>query len=65
VSIGDQEIDLALGHGAQVANRSYALQTWLIEIRPAAEQAGTLADWEELVDELVVAGAGQLAGYSE
>ncbi len=56
---------LALGHGAQVANRSYALQTWLIEIRPAVEQAGTLADWQELVDELVVAGAGQLAGYSE
>ena len=56
---------LALGHGENVATQSYALQTWLIEIRPAVEQAGTLDDWQQLVDELVVAGAGQLAGYSE
>jgi hypothetical protein len=54
-----------LGHSEQIAARSYYLQTWLIDTRPAAEQSGSLADWQELVDELVVAGAGDLAAYSE
>jgi hypothetical protein len=56
---------LALGHVEHVASHSYALQSWLIEMRAAAEQAGTLSEWQELVDALVVAGAGRLAPYSE
>lgn len=56
---------LALGHVEHVASHSYALQSWLIETRAAAEQTGTLSEWQELVDALVVAGAGQLAPYSE
>jgi hypothetical protein len=56
---------LALSHAGDVAARSFTLQSWLIETRPAAEHAGTLGDWQELVDALVVAGASELAPYSE
>lgn len=56
---------IALKHAEHVAARSFALGSWLIETRPAAEEAGTLGDWQELVDSLVVAGAGELAPYSE
>ena len=47
------------------AGHSLTLSTWLIESRPVAERAGLLACWQEIVDALVVAGARQLAPYSE
>jgi predicted DNA binding CopG/RHH family protein len=56
---------LALDHVEHVVARSFALNSWLIETRSAAEHAGTLSDWQELVDALVVAGATELAPYSE
>ena len=48
-----------------IANRSYLLPTWLIEIRPAAaEDIELLAIWQQVVDDLVVAGVARLAPYS-
>ncbi len=56
---------LVLDHVAGVVNRSFMLTRWLVDIRPAAENADTLDSWQELTDALVVAGATTLAGYSE
>jgi predicted DNA binding CopG/RHH family protein len=56
---------LVLDHVPTVVNRSYMLTRWLVDIRPAAEDADTLDSWQELTDALVVAGATTLAGYSE
>ena len=48
-----------------IANRSYLLPTWLIEVRPAAaEDIELLAIWQQVVDDLVVAGVARLAPYS-
>ncbi len=47
-----------------IANRSYLLPTWLIEMRPVAVDAGLLAIWQQIVDDLVVAGVTRLAPYS-
>jgi hypothetical protein len=54
---------LANPHG--VAGRSFLLSTWLIETRAAATDAGLSADWQRVVDALVVAGVSRLAPYSE
>jgi hypothetical protein len=48
-----------------VARRSYLLAEWLIELRAASENAGTLRTWQDIVDALVVAGVARLAPYSE
>jgi hypothetical protein len=48
-----------------VARHSYLLAEWLIDLRAASEDAGTLPLWQELVDSLVVAGVSRLAPYSE
>jgi hypothetical protein len=49
----------------RIANRTFLLSSWLIEIRSAASDAGLLAEWQRLVDALVVAGVTRLAPYSE
>jgi len=56
---------LALPAPDRVANRTFLLSSWLIEIRSAALDADLLADWQRIVDALVVAGVIRLAPYSE
>jgi hypothetical protein len=48
-----------------IVRRSYLLSEWLISIRSAASDSGALADWQQLVDALVVAGDTQLSPYSD
>ncbi len=55
---------LVLASPATVARRSYFVTEWLIEVRCAAEETGLLADWQQVVDALVVAGVTKLAPYS-
>ena len=57
--------DLVLAEPSRVANRSFLISSWLIEIRSAASDAGLLPDWQQMVDALVVAGVTRLAPYSE
>ena len=56
---------LVLADPAHAAGHSFALPVWLTEIRTTAVEVGRLADWQEVVDALVVAGVTQLAPYSE
>jgi hypothetical protein len=57
--------DLVLAAPQSVANRTYLLVGWLIEIHSAARE-NHLADlWQQIVDALVVAGEAKLAPYSE
>jgi DNA-binding transcriptional ArsR family regulator len=56
---------LVLADPGRVANRTFLLSSWLIEVRPAASDAGVLSDWQRVVDALVVAGVSRLAPYSE
>jgi hypothetical protein len=57
--------NLVLASPERVANRTFLLSSWLIEIRSAAYDAGLVADWQRIVDALVVAGVTRLAPYSE
>ncbi|MGH2892600.1 MAG: hypothetical protein ACRDPM_04930 [Solirubrobacteraceae bacterium] len=57
--------NLALASPTSVANRSFMLTPWLIEIRSSASGIGLEADWQRVVDALVVAGVTRLASYSE
>ncbi len=57
--------NLILPNPGGVANRSFLVSSWLIEIRPAAADAGLLPSWQRVVDALVVAGVNRLAPYSE
>ena len=57
--------NLVLADPDRVARRAYSPSNWLIEIRAAAVDAGLLANWQEVVDALVVAGVSRLASYSE
>jgi DNA-binding transcriptional ArsR family regulator len=56
---------LVLADPGRVANRTFLLSSWLIEMRQAASDAGLLSDWQRVVDALVVAGVSRLAPYSE
>ena len=56
---------LVLVDPARIAGRTFLLTDWLIDTRSAAVDAGLLADWQEVVDALVVAGVTRLAPYSE
>lgn len=56
---------LVLASPGKVANRTFLLSTWLVEIRQPASDAGLLSDWQRVVDALVVAGVARLAPYSE
>jgi hypothetical protein len=47
--------NLVLANPGRVANRTFLLSSWLIEVRPAASDAGLLPDWKRVVDALVVA----------
>lgn len=55
---------LVEGHAGRVANRSYVLPAWLIEVKPTVVDAAHLSMWQQIVDELVVAGDARLASYS-
>lgn len=56
---------LVLANPGRIANRTFLLSSWVIEIRSAASDAGLLAPWQRVVDALVVAGVSRLAPYSE
>lgn len=56
---------LVLANPEHVSRRSFLLTTWLIESRAAATDAGLQAEWQRVVDALVVAGVSRLAPYSE
>ncbi len=56
---------LVLADPSRVANRTYLLSSWLIEVRQASSDAGVLSDWQRIVDALVVVGVSRLAPYSE
>ena len=56
---------LVLADPDQIARRISMLPDWLIEVRPAAVDTGLMAEWQQVVDALVVAGVRQLAPYSQ
>ena len=56
---------IVLADPASVASGTYMLTTWLIETRSAAVEAGSLAEWQKVVDAMVVAGDSRLAPYSD
>ena len=56
---------LVLADVDQVSRRTYLLSSWLTDIRDAAIVGGAQAEWQRLVDALVVAGDRSLAPYSE
>ncbi|MDQ0828186.1 DNA-binding transcriptional ArsR family regulator [Streptomyces achromogenes] len=58
-------VNLVLANPSQVANRTYLLASWLIELRQTVADVGMPADWQRVVDALVVAGVSRLAPYSE
>ena len=57
--------DLVLAEPSRIANRTYMLSSWLIEVRPTAADLRLLSDWQRVVDALVVSGVTRLAPYSE
>jgi hypothetical protein len=56
--------NLCIQDGRVTVKQSCTSNEWLKEIRPAAEEHGRLAEWQKLVDSLVVAGNEDLAPYS-
>jgi hypothetical protein len=56
---------LALGDPGRIANRTFLLSSWLIEVRKTADDLGVSPEWQRIVDALVVAGVSRLAPYSE
>lgn len=50
--------------GKATVRQSFSSNSWLREIRQSADELGTLADWQRLVDMMVVAGNDDLAPYS-
>lgn len=57
--------ELVLADPEHIANRTYTLTEWLIEMRAVVVDAGLSAKWQQVVDALVVAGVRTLAPYSE
>ena len=49
----------------EIAKGSFLLADWLIETRSAANSADLSAQWQQVVDSLVVEGVASLAPYSE
>ena len=49
---------LVLASPGRVANRTFLLSTWLVEIRQPASDADLLPDWQRVVDALVVGRRG-------
>ncbi|MFI1577602.1 hypothetical protein [Embleya sp. NPDC020630] len=56
--------DLCIQDGRVTVKQSRLLNSWLKEIRRTAEEVGKLAEWQILVDSLVVAGNEGLAPFS-
>ena len=56
---------LVLADPARIANRTFMLTDWLIEMRSATADVCLLAKWQQSVDTLVIEGVTQLAPYSE
>lgn len=56
---------LVLPDPTAVANRTWLLSSWLIEMRGSAEEAQVLQEWQRVVDALVVAGDRRLAPYAD
>ncbi|PWK89491.1 hypothetical protein C8D88_102765 [Lentzea atacamensis] len=56
--------DLCIQDGCVTVKQSFLSNNWLKEIRSTAEEVGHLAEWQMLVDSLVVAGNEGLAPYS-
>lgn len=56
---------LVLSNPAQIAGRTRLIESWLIEVRTAADDAKVLPEWQALVDVLVVAGMDRLAPFAE
>ena len=56
---------LVLTNPGRVANRTFMLSSWLIEIRQTVSDTDQQAAWQRVVDTLVVAGVARLAPYSE
>ncbi|MFZ0168076.1 MAG: hypothetical protein WAL64_01485 [Candidatus Dormiibacterota bacterium] len=56
---------LVLADPASVANRTFLLSSWLIEVRQPVSDPSLLSVWQRVVDALVVAGVSRLAPYSE
>ena len=56
---------LVLANPSHIAKGSFRLPEWLIETRSAADSAELSAQWQQVVDALVVEGVTQLAPYSE
>jgi hypothetical protein len=56
---------LVLPNPSRIANHSFLVSSWLIEVRQTASDEGMLPNWQRVVDALVVAGTSRLAPYSE
>lgn len=56
---------LVLANPGRVANRTFMLSSWLIEVRQTVSDTDQQAAWQRVVDTLVVAGVARLAPYSE
>ena len=57
--------ELVVADPIRIASGTYALPTWLVEMRSVAVDAGLLTTWQQVVDDLVVAGVTGLAPYSD
>ncbi len=56
---------LVLPSPGNIANRTYLLADWLIEMRAVSDAVGLSAIWQQVVDDLAVEGDQRLAPYSE
>ena len=56
---------LVTANPTRIARGSHLLTTWLIEVRSVAVDAGLSLVWQQVVDDLVVAGVARLAPYSD
>ena len=56
---------LVVANPIRIARGAYGLTTWLIEMRSVAVDAELLATWQQVVDDLVVAGVTRLSPYSD
>ncbi|MEV4842765.1 ATP-binding protein, partial [Micromonospora matsumotoense] len=56
--------ELCVQNGRATVKRSTSSNEWLTATRAAAEEHGTLQQWQTLIDALVVAGNSGLAAYS-
>ena len=57
--------ELVLVRPGNIANRTFLLANWLIEVRSAIGTTGLSNTWQQIVDALVVEGDSRLAPYSE